>query len=117
MRTIGRWEDLLVAIKARNFLVGRSYRTIVALLAACSRRSGESPLGYFLLVFAFSLPFWLAGALTELRLLSGLPVSALMFVCPTAAAAILLYAANGTVGVRALLERSFDHGRMGAKIW
>ena len=117
MRAIGRWEDLLMTIKARDFLVVRSYRAIVALLAACSRRRGESPLGYFLLVFAFSLPFWLAGALTELRLLPGLPVSALMFVCPAAAAALLLYAANGTVGVRALLERSFDHGRMGTKIW
>ena len=116
MRAIGRWEDLLMTIKARDFLVVRSYRAIVALLAACGRRRGESPLGYFLLVFAFSLPFWLAGALTELRLLPGLPVSALMFVCP-AAAALLLYAANGIVGVRALLERSFDHGRMGTKIW
>jgi hypothetical protein len=42
----------------------------------------KSPLKFFLLVFALSLPFWLAGTLTSLQLLPALPISALMFLCP-----------------------------------
>lgn len=47
-----------------------------------------SPLKFFLLVFALSIPFWLAGAATGLRLLPRLPGAALMFVCPATAALI-----------------------------
>lgn len=45
-----------------------------------SRR--RSPLKFFVLVFALSVPFWIAGAVTSARLLPGLPVSALALVCP-----------------------------------
>jgi uncharacterized protein len=57
------------------------------------------PLNFFLLVFALSLPFWLAGTLTSFQLLPALPISALMFVCPVAAAAILVYQENKSAGV------------------
>jgi membrane protease YdiL (CAAX protease family) len=81
------------------------------------RSRGRSPLNFFLLVFALSIPFWLAGAATERQLLPGLPVAALMFVCPMTAALILVYGENKTAGVIALLKRSFDYKRIRSKIW
>jgi membrane protease YdiL (CAAX protease family) len=77
----------------------------------------RSPLKFFLLVFALSLPFWLAGALTPVQLLPGLPISSLMFVCPVTAALIFVYRENKTAGVTELLKRSFDYTRIRAMIW
>jgi membrane protease YdiL (CAAX protease family) len=79
--------------------------------------SRRSPLKFFLLVFTLSIPFWLAGAAIGVQLLPGLPVAALMFVCPAAAALILAYGENKTLGVIALLKRSFDYERIRAKAW
>ena len=83
--------------------------------AAPSR--SRSPLLFFLIVFALSLPFWMAGALTGIQLSPGLPVSSLMFICPATAALILVYRENKTVGVTELLKRSFDYKRIRARIW
>ena len=77
----------------------------------------KSPLTYIVLTFALSLPFWVVGGLTRLQLLPALPVSALGFVCPLGAAAILVYRENGRAGVATLLKRSFDLARVKAKIW
>jgi membrane protease YdiL (CAAX protease family) len=77
----------------------------------------KSPLKFFLLVFAFSIPFWLIGSVTGLQLLSDLPVSALMFVCPMMAASTLVYRENKSAGVIELLKRSFDCKRIKAKVW
>jgi uncharacterized protein len=77
----------------------------------------SSPLKFFLLVFALSVLFWLMGAVTELELLPGLPVSSLMAVCPLLAALILVYRENKTIGVTELLKRSFDYKRISAKVW
>ena len=65
-------------------------------------------LKFFLLVFALSIPFWLIGALTGRQLLPGLPVAALMFVCPAAAASILVFRRDKTPGLSALFRRSLD---------
>jgi|SRR5208283_260348 len=40
-----------------------------------------------------------------------------MFVCPVTAALILVYGENKTASVIALLARSFDYKRIGAKVW
>ncbi len=77
----------------------------------------NSPLKFFLLVFALSVPFWLIGAVTDLQLMPGLPISALMAICPLTAAAILEYRAREFVGVADLLKRAFDFRRIRAKIW
>ncbi|MGA7871454.1 MAG: CPBP family intramembrane glutamic endopeptidase [Candidatus Binatus sp.] len=77
----------------------------------------RSPLKFFLLVFGLSIPFWLAGAATGLQLSQGLPLAALMFVCPMTAALIFVYKENKTAGVTELLERSFDYKRIRAKVW
>src|SRR6266568_8424366 len=77
----------------------------------------RSPLRFFLLVFALSLPFWLAGTLTSSQLLPALPVSALALLCPVTAAAIFVYGEDKSAGVKELLKRAFDFKRVKAKIW
>lgn len=76
-----------------------------------------SPLTFFLLVYALAIPFWLIGFATGTEPLPGLPVAALMAVCPAAAAVLLVYKENEAPGVIALLKRSFDFGRIRSKIW
>jgi uncharacterized protein len=77
----------------------------------------RSPLRFFALVFGLSIPFWLVGAATDLQLMPGLSVSALMAFCPMAAALILVHRESGTAGVTELLKRSFDFQRISAKRW
>jgi hypothetical protein len=72
---------------------------------------------FFLLVFALSLPFALLGAVTQVQLYPGIPMSALGFVCPVTAAAILVYRKDGAAGVAALLARAFDWRRIRRKAW
>jgi CAAX protease family protein len=76
----------------------------------------KAPARFFLLVFALSVPFALLGT-TGLQLMPGIPVSALGFVCPVTAAAILSWRDSGAAGVRALLQRSFDYRRIPSKLW
>ena len=75
------------------------------------------PLKFFALVFVLSVPFWLIGAATSLKLLPGLPIAALGAFCPVIAAVVLIYRQNGRVGVMSLLKRSFDFTRSTAPIW
>jgi uncharacterized protein len=77
----------------------------------------RSPLKFFTMVFALSIPFWLAGAMSDLQLMPGLSVSALMAFCPMAAALILVHREGGSAGVAELLRRSFDFKRIRAKRW
>ena len=77
----------------------------------------RSSLIFFLLVLALSIPFWVAGAFTSRQLLPALPISALAFLCPAAAAALLVYRSSGWTGVTTLLKRSFDFKRIGNKAW
>jgi len=78
----------------------------------------RSPLKFFLLVFALSLPFLLAGPLVGYQLVPGVPVTALIVVfCPATAAITLVYRESKMAGVRDLLKRSFDYKRIKAKIW
>ena len=79
--------------------------------------SAASPLKFFLLVFALSIPFYVIGALTEVNLTPDLPVSVLMVVVPASAAAILTLRTTGTAGVVELLSRSFDYKRIKNKSW
>ena len=76
-----------------------------------------SPVGFCLLTFMLSVPFWLLGAATSLQLLAGIPVSAFMFVCPGMAAAILVHQESKSAGVLDLLKRALDYSRIRAKLW
>ncbi len=89
-------------------------------IAATASEGGppiRSPLKFFLLVFAASIPFWLAGVITDLQLMPGLPVSALMALCPAAAGLILARREGGAAGMAELLRRSVDFQRIRAKSW
>ena len=74
-------------------------------------------MSFFLLVLALSVPFWIAGALTPLELLPGLPLAATMAFCPAVAACILEYRERGAAAAIALLRRSGDYRRIERKIW
>ena len=82
--------------------------------------NSRSPLKFFLLVFAQSIPFWIIGFIVgdsfKIPLLN-LPLSALTTFCPLIAAAILVYKEQGRQGVMELLKRSFDFERIKGKKW
>jgi membrane protease YdiL (CAAX protease family) len=77
----------------------------------------RSPLKFFLLVFALSIPFWMIGAVTDMQLLPGLPVSALAAFCPLMAALVLVYRETRSAGVIDLLRRAFDYRRIRGVAW
>jgi membrane protease YdiL (CAAX protease family) len=84
-------------------------RAVLALLAPRGGRTGRSPLGFLVLVFALSVPIWLV----EPR---DWPVTASVGV-PFVAAMILVYGEEGLAGVGRLLRRVFDHERIEPKTW
>jgi membrane protease YdiL (CAAX protease family) len=81
--------------------------------------SKRSPLKFFILVLALSIPFWLAGVLVKqgLPLPLKLPASSLMVVCPLVAAMILVFRENGYDAIKELLKRTLDYKRIDPKIW
>ena len=79
--------------------------------------TGRAPLAFIVLVFAISVPFWVAGATLGSEVLPGLPVSALMAVCPVLAALALVYRDERGAGVMRLLKRSFDWDRVRPTWW
>lgn len=78
---------------------------------------GRSPAIFFLLVFALSAPLWLITSLGENELLPGLPLSAIMVVCPLAASLILVALAHGGAGVTSHLRRALDFRHITRKGW
>jgi len=79
----------------------------------------KSPLTFYLLLFALSIPFWVFGAMVDsgLPLPVNLPVSALMFICPLTAALILVYRKDKLGGIRELFKIVFDDKKIKQKIW
>ena len=77
----------------------------------------QSPLPFFLLVFALSIPFYLLDAWTGIELLEGLPISVLMTFVPLCVALVLTARASGAVGVKELLARAVDVRRVRPKVW
>lgn len=73
-------------------------------------------LGFFLLVLAISIPFFLIGG-NRLPIPVNLPVSALAFVAPVIAASILTYRRRGWSGVRDLLRKALDYRKIKDKAW
>jgi membrane protease YdiL (CAAX protease family) len=72
---------------------------------------------FFALVFALSVPFWIVGAVTDLKLPPDLPVSALQALVPVVAALLLVWRASGTAGVRRFVKRCDDSSRTRSRIW
>ncbi|MCJ8014651.1 CPBP family glutamic-type intramembrane protease [Paenibacillus sp. KQZ6P-2] len=81
--------------------------------------SSRSLFVFLTLIFTFSIPFWVVGAMTGSInwLPMNLPTSALMVFCPTIAAVILVYKQDQAEGVKRLLARVFDYKRITHKVW
>jgi hypothetical protein len=77
----------------------------------------EGPRRFFVLAFALAAPFWLLGTVVDASILPRLPIAALDFLCPGAAALILVYRADGKAAAVALVQRSFDFKRVTVKAW
>ena len=84
------------------------------------RNAGPSPGRFFLLVFGVSLPFYAIGALAP-RLSRwmplGLPINALMILCPAGVALWLTHREAGRPGVRRLLGRILNSRNGPDKRW
>lgn len=72
---------------------------------------------YYLLVITISVPFLVLGSVTGMSLLPGLPVSALMAVCPGLASLFLVWRDEGRLRARAFLARIFDAQRVRGAVW
>lgn len=84
-----------------------------------SASSKRSPLLFFTLVFALSIPFWVLNIIFPMNLpVDNLPVTDIgaTFV-PLIAASILTYREDKLQGVRKLWKRAFDYKRIKQKIW
>ena len=78
---------------------------------------GSSVFTFFTLVFVFSIPFWLLGAIYPIEFLPGLPISALGALTPSVVALILVYKDGHFSEVLQLLQRSFDFRRLKNRNW
>jgi uncharacterized protein len=79
-----------------------------------------SPLKFFSLAFALSIPIWVLSAVTALQIFRGLSIGALAAFSPLIAAVILVYRdrVDGNFsGLVVLLKRSFEFKRISVKIW
>ena len=79
----------------------------------------HSPLKFFLLVFGLSIPLWIIETRIDVK---GLPLDIpitdiLAAFTPTIAASILMYKAEGLIGVKKLFKRILDFPRITQKIW
>ncbi|MFB8794998.1 MAG: CPBP family intramembrane glutamic endopeptidase [Microcoleus sp.] len=84
-----------------------------------STSSNKSPLKFFLLVFALTIPLWVIGTMVKVK---GLPLDVpvtdfIAAFTPLIAACILVYKEEGTIGIKYLLKRVFDFSRIRQKIW
>jgi len=75
-------------------------------------QAAGTPLAFFALVAALSLPFWVLGYYFNVELMPGLPLASLMVVCPTLAAIILRWRAFGGRRAMAFLARALDIRRL-----
>lgn len=72
---------------------------------------------FFLAVFVASVPLWILGGSTAARLMPGLPVSALMFLCTAFIACLFAASTGGGAAVKILLARILDFKRIHSAVW
>ncbi len=79
----------------------------------------KSPLKFFLLVYAMSIPVWIIGTFFKIKGLPlDIPVTDIVAAfTPLIAACILVNEEEGYVGIKKLLRRVFDFSRIKQKIW
>jgi uncharacterized protein len=79
----------------------------------------KSPVAFFCLVFALTIPFWLLSTIIKIEgLPDNLPVTdAGATFTPLFAASILVFHQEGWVGVKYLLQSAVDFAKIQQKIW
>lgn len=82
-----------------------------------ARSLSSAVLKYFGLLFLISVPFWVLGALSDDMFLPGLPLSALMVVCPVMIAAILVSRNGGRSALWTFLAQAMDCRKMRPWAW
>ncbi|MGH7024929.1 MAG: CPBP family glutamic-type intramembrane protease [Caulobacteraceae bacterium] len=81
------------------------------------QRNQHRPAAFYVLALVLSVPFLVLGGASRTFLLPGLPIAALMAVCPGIAATILVWRDGGWTGVTVLLSRAFDARRVRKAAW
>jgi len=81
--------------------------------------SKRSPLLFFVLVYALSIPLWVLNAIYPMHIpVDNLPVTDIVATfTPMVAASILVYREEGFGSVKNLLKRVFDFKRITKKVW
>ncbi len=81
--------------------------------------SKRSPLLFFVLVYALSIPLWVLNVIHSMKLsVDNLPVTDVVATfTPMVAASILVYREEKLSGVKNLLKRTFDYKRITKKVW
>lgn len=81
--------------------------------------SKRSPLLFFVLVYALSIPLWVLNVIYPMRIpVDNLPVTDIVATfTPVVAASILVYREEKLLGVKNLLKRTFDYKRITKKVW
>jgi uncharacterized protein len=85
-------------------------------VSAWARHRASLP-AFFALTFALALPFWIFGGRSDHQLMPGLPMAALMFVCPGLAALMLVGREQGPKGIKALLAKAVDYENIAPRTW
>jgi len=81
------------------------------------RRGTAEHVKFLTLVFVLSLPFWILGGVYPRELLPGVPLSALMVLCPAAVALVLAGREHGWAGVLGMAGRVLDFSRVRGAKW
>ena len=81
--------------------------------------SKRSPLKFFILVYALSIPLWTVNIIFPIKLpVDNLPVTDIVATfTPVIAASILVYREEKLLGVKNFLKRAFDYKRITKKVW
>lgn len=81
--------------------------------------SKRSPLLFFVLVYALSIPLWVLNVFYPVHIpVDNLPVTDIVATfTPMVAASILVYREEGPGSVKNLLKRAFDYKRITKKVW
>jgi membrane protease YdiL (CAAX protease family) len=72
---------------------------------------------FLTLVFVLSIPLWILGGVYPREFLPGVPLSAVMVVCPAAAALTLAWRDHGRAGAVRLARRVLDLSRVKGAAW
>lgn len=84
-----------------------------------STASKRSPILFFVLVYALSIPLWVLNVIHPMNLpVDNLPVTDIVATfCPAIAASILVFREEKISGVKNLWKRAFDYRRITKKVW